>query len=155
MTWRWSATPTWTPCTGATAPAPTLKSRTWASRASCHAHGQPVPLCRRRPLLSKAHSFRAAHHAHDIYGVELCGVAAQAAQTGTDRGRGEAQDYVIFISLTADAVSANLLAASQVTVDGAPGNAESPHYFAAPVDCTYSNATAALEAYNTGNPDVG
>ena len=71
------------------------------------------------------------------------------------RGTVDMQDYVIFFSLTADAVSANLLAASRVTVDSAPGSAQSPHYFAAPVDCTYSNATAAAEAYSDGNPDAG
>ena len=67
----------------------------------------------------------------------------------------ELQDYVIFFSLTADVNEDNILVASQFTVNGAPGDAQAPHYFAAPVDCMYSNATAALDAYNAGDPDAG
>ena len=68
---------------------------------------------------------------------------------------GDAQDYLIFFSLTADTNIANLEAAAAVTVNGAPGDARAGHYGAAPVDCIYTNTTAALEAYNTGKADAG
>jgi hypothetical protein len=63
---------------------------------------------------------------------------------------------VIFFSLTADTNTQNLAAAGNVTSAGlvVPG-AMAPYYFAAPNDCIYSNATAAQEAYNAGDPDAG
>ncbi len=64
------------------------------------------------------------------------------------------QDYYIFLALTTNTLTANLKAAAAVSVNGEPGSAQDPHYFATPVDCAYSNATAAAEAYETGNSDA-
>ena len=64
------------------------------------------------------------------------------------------QDYIVFLALTTNTNTANLEAAAAVTVSGAPGSAQDPHYFAAPVDCAYSDAAAAMEAYETSDADA-
>ncbi len=73
--------------------------------------------------------------------------------TLTTAGR-HPQDYFIFLALTTNTLTANLKAAAAVSVNGALGSAQDPHYFAAPVDCAYSDATAAAEAFGTGNADA-
>ena len=65
-----------------------------------------------------------------------------------------AQDYIVFLGLTTNTNIANLKAAAAVSINGEPGSAQDPHYFAAPVDCAYSDAAAAQEAYATGNADT-